>query len=70
LWGLSKMQVFIEKTGERKRIKFEGTVSRLLSLLKLNPESVIVVKDDVVVTEDIVLSDKDSVKVLSVVSGG
>lgn len=64
------MEVFIEKTDERKRLKFSGTVEALLRKLKLNPESVLVVKDKTVVTEKDRISDKDSVEILSVVSGG
>jgi sulfur carrier protein ThiS len=64
------MEVFIEKIDERRKMRFSGTVSKLLSLLKLSPESVVVVKNSEVVTEDELLSDKDTVKILSVVSGG
>ena len=64
------MQVYIEKTNESKKMKFRGTVSELLRAMNMNPESVIVVKNNTVVTEDEVLADEDSVRVLSVVSGG
>ena len=64
------MEVFIEKTNERKKLKFSGTVGALLKKMKLNPESVIVVKGRTVVTEKDRVSDKDSVEILSVVSGG
>jgi sulfur carrier protein len=64
------MEVFIEKGDEKRKMRFSGSVAKLLSLLKLSPESVVVVKDGEVVTEDELLSDKDKVKILSVVSGG
>ena len=64
------MELFIEKTNTRKDMKFSGTVSKLLAKLKLNPESVVVVKNNEIVTEDEPLSDSDSVELLSVVSGG
>jgi sulfur carrier protein ThiS len=64
------MKIFIEKTGENKAMRFSGTVAQLLAKLKLNPEAVIIVKDGIVVTEDEVLTDKDFVRMLSVISGG
>jgi sulfur carrier protein ThiS len=64
------MDVFIEKTAERRKLKFSGTVEALLKRLKLNSESVIVVKDRTVVTEKDRISDKEYVEILSVVSGG
>ncbi len=67
---LVDMEIFIEKTGEKKKIKFNGTVSKLLSSLGFNSESVIVIKNSEVVTEDERLSDEDKIKILSVISGG
>ncbi|MFH1668553.1 MAG: MoaD/ThiS family protein [Candidatus Woesearchaeota archaeon] len=64
------MELFIEKSGNREKIKFTGSVGELLSRLKINPETVIIVKNDAVVTEDEKLNDDDVVKILSVVSGG
>ena len=64
------MELFIEKDNVRKDLRFSGTVSKLLAKLKLNPESVVVVKNNEIVTEDEKLSDSDSVELLSVVSGG
>jgi len=64
------MEVFIEKTNEKRKMQFKGKVSLLLSKLGVNSESVIVVRNNTVVTEDEMLSDVDFVKILSVVSGG
>lgn len=64
------MELFIEKDNTRKAIKFSGTVAKLLVKLRINPESVVVVKNNEIVTEDETLSDSDSVELLSVVSGG
>lgn len=64
------MKLFIEAEGSNKKIKFSGTVSQLLQLLKVNPETVIVAKNNELVTENEKLSDKDEVKLLSVISGG
>lgn len=64
------MKVFIERENSTKQLKFKGTVSKLLKQLKLNPAAVLVAKNDVLVTEDDTLSDKDEIKILSVISGG
>ncbi len=64
------MKVFIERTEKEKILNFTGTVKDLLSKIKINPEEVIVVKGDEVLTEDDKLTHADSIKHLSVISGG
>ncbi|MFC1723760.1 MoaD/ThiS family protein [Nanoarchaeota archaeon] len=50
--------------------KFSGSVRSLLSDLKINSETVLITKNQTVVTEDEILKDTDEVKILSVISGG
>lgn len=64
------MDVLIEKTGKTVKLRFEGSVGSLLSKLRINQETVIVVKNDELVTEDDYLQDKDKIKIMSVISGG
>jgi sulfur carrier protein ThiS len=64
------MKVFVEKKNRTKAILFKGTVLILLKKLKINPEEVIVVKNNELVGLDENLVDKDNIKILSVVSGG
>jgi len=64
------MNVFIEAGNKKKKLKFNGTVSQLLKQVKVNPETVIVAKNNELVTETEKLTDKDDVKLLSVISGG
>jgi len=64
------MKIYIQKTGKNQQLKFSGTVLALLYKLKLNPETVIVTKNGVLVTEEDKLTDSDVVEVLQVVSGG
>ena len=64
------MKVFIERTEKEKILTFTGTVKDLLSKIKINPEEVLVVKGDEVLTEDDKLTNTDSIKLLSVISGG
>lgn len=64
------MELFIEKTDEKRKMRFSGTALQLLLRLNINPEAVIVVRNKTVITEKDSISDKDSVEILSVVSGG
>ncbi|MFA5887633.1 MAG: MoaD/ThiS family protein [Candidatus Nanoarchaeia archaeon] len=63
------MKVYIEQTGKTANAK-APSVGALLKKLNINPVTVLVVKNGTLVTEDSKLSDKDKIKILSVVSGG
>jgi sulfur carrier protein ThiS len=64
------MKVFLERQNKKLNMKFSGTVKSLLKKLKINPETVIISKNNTIATLDAKLSDKDEIKILSVVSGG
>lgn len=64
------MQVFIEKEHKTIELKFTGTAQQLLKKLAINPETVIVVKNNKIITEEVSIKNVDNVKILSVVSGG
>lgn len=64
------MQIFIEKENKYLNIKFKGTVKQLLKKLSINQETVIIAKNNEIVTEEVMLKDIDDVKILSVISGG
>ena len=64
------MIIYIEKDDKDIKKRFSGTVKKLLKEMKINPQTVVVVKNNSLVTEDEELSDKDNVRILSVVSGG
>lgn len=64
------MEVFIDKTNQRKQLSFEGTAKQLLRKLSINSEEVIIVKNDQITTLDAKVSDEDTIKILSVISGG
>lgn len=63
------MKVYIEQTGKNVSIK-APSVGALLKKLNINPVTVLIVKNGTLVTEDSKLTEKDKVKILSVVSGG
>lgn len=65
------MKVYLEKDNKSvnvKKKKISGNA--LLEFLKINPSSVILVKNGEVVLDDEIFEDKDDIKILSVVSGG
>lgn len=63
------MKVYIERTNENKNIK-ASNVTELLEKLNINPGTVLVIKKNTLVPESEKLSDKDEIKIISVVSGG
>lgn len=64
------MKVFIERTKEEHELQFSGTVRQLLNELKINPEVVLVSRNNELLTDTDKVTGKDSIKILSVVSGG
>lgn len=66
-----ELNIFNEKDNSRKKITFTGvTVKDLLQQLKINTETVLIVRNTEVLTEEEILQDKDAVEILSVISGG
>ncbi|MBI2133240.1 MoaD/ThiS family protein [Candidatus Woesearchaeota archaeon] len=64
------MRVFIEREKRRKNISYSGTVSGLLKKLSLNSETVLVVRNEFLLSSDELVSNRDSIRILSVISGG
>ncbi len=62
--------LFIEREKRAEKLAYDGSISGLLNKFKINPSTVIVVKNNAVVTEDANVKGDDDVKVLSVISGG
>lgn len=63
--------VEFEKENTTKIIEFSGTtVKEFLLQLCVNGQTVIVVRDNTVITSDILLQNNDSLQLLSVISGG
>jgi thiamine biosynthesis protein ThiS len=66
-----EIKVTLERENSTKKINFRGKkVEELLHQLKLNPEAVIVTRNDEILTEEDSLKNKDHLTLLSVVSGG
>ena len=64
------MKIFLEKENKIIEIKYEGTIKNLLKKIKINPETIIVIKHNELMSENEKLKNTDSIKILSVVSGG
>jgi sulfur carrier protein len=56
----------------RREVELSGptTVQALLARLELNPESVLVIQGDTLVTRDARLDDADTIEIRPVTSGG
>lgn len=66
------MKVHIERTNVTEEVALSDaqSVEALLSFLKINADEVLVMKDGVLVTDDELLEEGNTIKLLSVVSGG
>ena len=66
-----RIKVFNEKENHHQTVEFLGTdLKELLKQININSETVLIVKNNEVVTIDEPLQDNDDVKLLSVISGG
>ena len=67
------MYLTIKKEREQttEKIFFQKkTLGELLNQLRINPETVIAVSNNTVITEDEELQDNETIELLSVISGG
>jgi len=67
-----KIRAYIERERRDRvvEVKEKSSVADVLEALGINPVTVIVTKNNEMVTENHVLQGNDKVKVISVVSGG
>lgn len=64
------MEVFIERTGIRNKVKYSGNVGGLLKRLNIIPDDVLVVRNETLLTSKDRLNDSDKIEILSIISGG
>ncbi|HEY7104804.1 MAG TPA: MoaD/ThiS family protein [Acidimicrobiia bacterium] len=64
------MKVLLRNPRREVEIPGPTTVHALLARLELNPESVLVIQGDTVVTSDARLADNDRIEIRPVTSGG
>lgn len=66
---MPKVKIFIEKTNEYREIE-ASTVKEAAKKLNVNLTTVIAVKNNELVTEEEKIDGNDSIRFLSVISGG
>ena len=66
------MEIYFERTNTNKtiEIKKQTTIKSILKKFNIINESVILVKNNKICLEDTTITNKDKLKILSVVSGG
>jgi sulfur carrier protein len=63
------VKVFIEKTNDILEVQAKN-ISELVKMLDLNPETVLISKNNELIAENLQLEENDEIKFLSVISGG
>ena len=66
---MQNVKVFIERENITRKIN-ANSISSLLKKLKINPEVVLISKNNELVTVKSRLEENDEIKLLSVISGG
>ena len=64
-----KITVFVERTGETKKLNFNN-FDELFRKLSLNRNTVLITRNNELITEDEPLNENDEIKLVSVISGG
>ena len=64
------MKIYIEKEDSIIEKNFSGAATELLEELKINPTTVVVIRNNELINEKVLLNNKDDIKILSVISGG
>lgn len=67
-----QISVFFDRENKEKTVEVDGNVSvkDLLNKMNVNPVTVIVSRDNNIITEDEKVNDKDKIRLFSVISGG
>jgi sulfur carrier protein len=68
--GAPAVAVKVEHKGKIEELQNPKTVKNLLKMLNLNENEVLVSVNGELATEDTVIKDGDSVKIIDVISGG
>ena len=67
-----QISVFFDRENRERVVDIGNnrTVKALLESMKINPVTVIVSRDNNIITEDEKVNDKDKIRLFSVISGG
>jgi len=66
---IDMVNVFVERENKYANVKARNS-NEIMRLLNINPETVLIVKNNELILAEESLSEKDEVKFLSVISGG
>ena len=64
-----KINVFIERENKEEIVDVKS-IPEIFNKLKINPQTVLIVKNGELIMEDDELKNNDKIKLLSVISGG
>lgn len=64
-----KISVYLERTKESKEIEVE-TFKDIFRKLNLNPETMLIIRDNELITEKTKLKNNDKITIMPVISGG
>lgn len=64
------MEIFIEKDNKVVKSECGGSAKELLEDIGVNPETVLIVKDGQLITEEDSVDGAEKIELLSVISGG
>lgn len=64
-----KIKIFIERINKTKKIE-ANNIKEIFQKLCINPQEVIITRNNELITEDEKLNNNDEIKLLSVISGG
>ncbi len=63
------VNVFIERENKTEKIKAKNA-KEIMQVLNINPETVLIVRNNELILQEENLNDNDKIKLLSVISGG
>lgn len=64
-----KITAYLERTKETKEIEIKD-FNDIFKKLNLNPEAMLVLRDNQLITDKTNLKDKDKIRIMPVISGG
>lgn len=64
------MDIYLEGKDQHLKMDFTGTGLELLRKLKINPVTIVFVRNSKLVPEEVELENTDKIEILEVVSGG
>ncbi|ACI19018.1 MoaD/ThiS family protein [Dictyoglomus thermophilum] len=64
------MRVILRRNNEVKEMEGDLKVSEILKILNINPETVLVVRGEEILTPDKIVKNNEEVEIIPVISGG